>query len=240
MANFLIQTIDGQIKHDFCFGLVEAIEYQNWLNKGTHDYHLTDIENMFEYDMTGSVPCGTIQFIQKFLEFYHDKNIVKPINIPQQLLKNEYTKRNVNYIHTLGTHTFDKPLFIKTHHRIKGLTEIKSRIEVYDEEVYLVSDTLDIESEWRAFVYNNKLVGMQNYLGDFTMFPDVELIQKMIDEYTECPPAYTLDVGINSQDSTFIIEVHNMWSVGLYGFSDYRILPQMFIRSFRHLVQKGW
>lgn len=81
VAKFLIQAIDGQIKHDFSFGLREAIEYQNWLNAGSHDYELCEISDMFKYDFTEYIPSGSIQFMKKFIAAYHDKHVLRPINI---------------------------------------------------------------------------------------------------------------------------------------------------------------
>lgn len=131
-------------------------------------------------------------------------------------------------------------MFVKAHHKIKGFTDFVDSINIKNGEIYLVSDIVNIESEWRAFVFNNELVGLQNYLGNFTLFPEVELIKFMMEEYTDCPPAHTLDVGINKVDGMFLIEVHNFYSCGLYGFNDYGILPQMFIRSFNHLIKNRY
>ena len=85
--------------------------------------------------------------------------------------------------------------------------------------------------------FKNKLVGLQNYSGDFKLFPNVSTIDKMIDAYKSAPIAYTLDVGIDEYN-TFVIECHRFISVGLYNFSDYRIIPQMFNSAFKELINK--
>lgn len=236
MANFLIQTIDGQVKHDFSFALIEAIEYQNWLNEGTHTYELIELEDILEHDFTGYIPSGTVQFVQEYLDLYHEITHIRPINIPNELLRDEYLKRNITY-KLKGSYIFDKDKFVKSDTEIKGVTEITRNLDIPDDGRYLVSDVIDIDSEWRAFVFNGKLVGLKNYLGDFTLMPDVSLVIKMIKDYKESPPAYTLDVGVNLKDETFLIEAHNFFSCGTYGFSDNRILPQMFASSFRHLIK---
>ena len=42
---FLIQTINGKIKHDFSFTLLESIEYQNWLrNNNSFQVYFTDLK----------------------------------------------------------------------------------------------------------------------------------------------------------------------------------------------------
>jgi len=52
----------------------------------------------------------------------------------------------------------------------------------------------------------------------------------------EAPVAYTLDVGINNR-STFVIEVHDFFACGLYGFADLNLLPLMFYRWFKEFMK---
>ena len=99
----------------------------------------------------------------------------------------------------------------------------------------MVSEYIDIDSEWRAFVFNNELVGLHNYSGDFTIFPDVKLIKIMIKDFNY-NGAYTLDIGVNLK-GTFIIECHDFFSCGLYGFEDYKLLPKMFISTWNKLIK---
>jgi hypothetical protein len=236
LANFLIQTIDGQVRHDFSFALMESIDYQNWLHKGSHDYVLCDLDDMFESDFADYTPSGTIQFVQKFLASYHDMHSIKPINIPTDLFWKDFLKRGVT-IKTEGSYLFDDDKFVKSDTILKGHTNVVRHLDIPIDGRYLVSDLINIDSEWRCFVFNGELVGMQNYLGDFTTIPDIHLIKEMISEYKGCPPAYTLDVGINEDDGTFLIECHNFYSCGTYGFSNNTVIPQMIYQSFRHLVK---
>jgi hypothetical protein len=78
---------------------------------------------------------------------------------------------------------------------------------------------------------------LQNYSGDFTMFPDVELVLSMIKDFDYQHP-YTLDVGINDK-GTFVVECHDMFSTGLYGFSGYKLLPIMFIQAWNKLIKRS-
>jgi len=59
----------------------------------------------------------------------------------------------------------------------------------------------------------------------------------MINSYITQPIAYTLDVGVVN-DKTYIIEVHDFFSCGLYGFSNHQILPFMFSRWFNSFINK--
>ena len=84
-------------------------------------------------------------------------------------------------------------------------------------------------------MFDKKIIGLQNYSGKFDVFPNVKKIQKMIDCYTSQPISYTLDVAI-SDNNTVVIEVHDFFSCGLYGFSNHKILPQMFAKWFYSFI----
>ena len=239
--NFLIQTIDGRVKHDFTFTLLESIEYHNW-KKNDMTYQFWDNFNGFEkygvyFNEHPATPVGRIDFVTDFLKSIYGL-IPIPQNIPIELMKEEYTRRHVFN----GT---EKDIvgkkFVKSRDEFKGFTEI---CESAPEGNYQISDVIDIQSEWRAFVFEGKLVGLQNYSGKFDLFPNMFEIECMINAYTNSPIAYTLDVGIvknyscyNSYE-TVVIEVHDFFSVGLYGFSDYRYLPYMFHRWFQDFIKR--
>jgi len=220
--HFLIQTIEQQVVHDFSFYLIEAIKYTNWFrNREVHTYTLSD-----NHETTDGLFIGTVEETQKFLQKKYSQQ-AKPINIPSQLMVDEFLMREVK---------LQKGCDIKANMFVKDIDVIKSETPVLNPEpdkTYLVSEYLpEILSEWRAFIHNSKLVGLQNYSGDFTRYPNTLLINKMIKTYTNCPTAYTLDVAVIPdliQNTTVLIEVHDFFSCGLYGFSDMRILPQMYI-----------
>jgi hypothetical protein len=219
---FLIQTIDNEILHDFSFTLIESCRYQKWLG------------NIMTYELSedikpGYIPIGSVDFVSNYLSTYYQVD-VKPRNIPIELMDNFFSGRKI----INGTEKdINGEKFVKSNDKIKLFTDICSTAPIGN---YQISDIIDIESEWRVFVYNGKMVGLQNYSGDFAIFPNIEKILKMIHEYKSQPIAYTLDVAI-SNDNTVIIEVHDFFSCGLYGFSDHRLLPFMFSKTFYSLIK---
>jgi len=250
IKTFLIQTINNRVIHDFSFTLIESINYHNWYNnKKVYDYILQETTQLpldenykpYKEDLEGIIPVGSVEFVLKYLNNYYNINNIKPLNIPQQLMKPEYTKRWVKIDKTNSDiisniiNTSDKPIFVKDNCKIKGWINIVESNKGYPAGEYLISEYIEIDSEWRAFVFNNRLVGLQNYSGDFTIFPDVELIKKMITDFNY-NSAYTLDVGINQKDGTFVVEAHDFFSCGLYGMSDYKVLPLMFINTWNKLI----
>ena len=221
---FLIQTINGKVKHDFSFTLLESIDFQNWLrNDKSFKTCFTDEPTKPNY-----IPIGSVEFVSKYISDYYGIT-PKPKNIPLELIGKNWTGRTV----TNGT---EKDIigekFVKSNDKIKSFTEI---CKTAPEGNYQISDLIDIESEWRAFVYEGKLVGLQNYAGEFSIFPNVDKIKAMINAYKTQPIAFTLDVAISNND-TVIIEVHDFFSCGLYGFSEHKILPFMFSKWFYSFV----
>jgi len=239
MKRFLIQTINKEITHDFSFHLIEAIKYNNWFqNERIYDYDL--VNEMIGFNALNYIPIGSVEFVQEFLSDFHGIKNVKPLNIPINLRNKHFTKREII---TVNNHKepLKKKWFVKSDDKIKGFTDILNHGSILPAGNFMLSELINIQSEWRAFIYNDKLVGLQNYAGDFTLFPDIKLMEEMIIannhwNYDE-NSAYTLDVGINNENGTFIIECHDFFSCGLYGFADYTILPRMFITTWNKLIQ---
>ncbi len=64
------------------------------------------------------------------------------------------------------------------------------------------------------------------------MFPDVDTIQNMVNDFKNCPVSYTLDVGVTRLKDelgyaehqgfihqTVLVEINDLWAVGSYGFN---------------------
>lgn len=236
--NFLIQTINGEIKHDFSFTLLESIEYNNWYNNNENiKYQFTnDIVNRTNSlipHKTNIIPIGSVEFVLKFLEQFHNKKPL-PKNVPVELFS--FANRHI-FNGTKKDLKGHGKSFVKSNDNIKGFTDIVNDDYVLPEGNYQISELINIDSEYRCFVHKDKLVGLQNYSGDFTLFPNIEIINRMINNYKNSPIAYTLDVGINDT-GTFIIEIHDFFSCGLYGFSDLKILPYMFSQWYFNFIKK--
>lgn len=221
---FLIQTIDNKIVHDFCFTLIESIKYQIWLNKSPMDgiYNEKPI-------VPGCIPIGTVEFVSTYFKTFFNREIL-PKNIPNELLRKEFTGRHI----INGTERDIKDLkFVKSNTKIKDFTEICKKAPKGN---YQISEIIDIKSEWRVFVFNKTIVGVKNYVGDYFCIPNKSLVYDMINAYESQPISYTIDVAITEENETVIIEVHDFFSCGLYGFSDHRILPFMFSKWFYEFI----
>lgn len=245
---FLIQKINGKIVHDFSFTLLQTIEFKNWLARGKKSERVLvkyfdstpeAIDFKFKMIHRHYVPIGTVEFVQAFLHTFYEL-IPKPINVPEELFPFAHRK-----IFNGTEKDFKGKMFVKSNDKIKGCCGIFNEGEPYELPVgnYQFSDVVGIDSEWRAFVYNGKLIGLENYSGEFTLFPNVFRIKQMIDAYKSAPVAYTLDIGINDTHTysddigTFVIECHDFFSCGLYGFNDVKY-PNMLYQWFWQYVQR--
>jgi len=255
---FLIQKIKGKIVHDFSFTLLESIKFQNWLHRDNNikvkfvEYHDT-VEPIDIYPMPFKslhekyIPVGSVEFVSEFIHHFYGIHVM-PINVPEELFDPCFTQRHIFNGNHLSLENCGGKYFVKSNDRIKYFSEIVECKDTgnhgtqYSTKIpignYQISDYIScIESEWRAFVYQDKFVGLQNYAGDFTRFPSVDTIKSMIKTYKSAPVAYTLDVAVCDY-ATIIIEAHDFFSCGLYGFANHGILPNMFYKWFWQYIQK--
>ena len=244
---FLIQKIDKEIRHDFSFTLLESIRYQNWYQRKNAlsvkyvNCYADDGVWFFKPFHEHYVPVGGVEFVLSWMKRF-DVPIPKPMNVPEELFTPGCAKRpifNGTEKDVVGL-THGK-WFVKSNDIFKGFAEVL-RIDdnhswTIPEGNYQFSEYMHIESEWRVFVYQGKMVGLQNYNGDFTNIPTASEIQYMISKFKSAPVAYTLDVGKNTYD-TFVIECHDFFSCGLYGFSNHNIYPYMLYRWFHEYLKK--
>jgi hypothetical protein len=150
------------------------------------------------------------------------------LNIPSEL--SEYAGRKIEYM-TLGEFKKDTrlPIFVKPNGKNKEfdagvISKESSRQGFFNEHPdstpVMVSEVMDFVSEYRCYVIEGELVGIKHYRGNIRIFPDVNYIDKCIDEYKSAPAGYSLDVGVTSDGRTLIIECQDGWSLGNYGLED--------------------
>lgn len=262
MIKFLLQTVNGKVRHDFVFEMEHAIDYYTWKEPGTMTCKYISIEQLEEWEGLGEyIPVGTIEFVYKFIDTQIKTNGSKeicPLNVPVELFP--YAGRN---IYNFSLDSVDSRIKVYEKLKEKDVIWIKSNDQIKspnngpyspqniidkslfpDGEYQISEDVDDLVSEYRCFVYNDRLVGIQYYSGEFTCFPDVSQIMSILTDYQysygygSAPQAFTLDVGVTKTNKTIVMEVHEFYSCGLYGFSDYNVLPYMFVRTFNDIKKR--
>jgi hypothetical protein len=241
---FLIQCdTDGLPMFDWQVELINSIKYQNRVYDGA----LTSYkEKVWELciapekveDVCSSVPVGSVEFVHRFFEL-NDIPVPSPVNVPKAL----YLYGLNPYIAVKDISVFNQqdvplcgysaPVFIKSMEKIKHpLNGVSVDIPAGRWQVteYLPSG---FDAEYRCFIFNGLLLDIKQYEGElFKQACDIQAFARECDrEYekvkpTEYPSAYTLDIGVYN-GNLYVIEVHNFYSCGLYGFSKPHLYPQM-------------
>jgi hypothetical protein len=237
-----IEPETGNFRHDFCWAISQSVAYHDWYYKDNSNFcatkvHTRDEEKIFDMNkgMDASIPIGSVEYIHRYLK---TKGLQPPgpLNIPLALRDPKFLQRQVEE-KNLTDIEWTQPWFIKPATEVKKftgfVTDTLANAQLFepqlkDDQLLFVSEPIDVVSEYRCLVQDGKLLAIRHYSGDFTIFPNVKLIKDMIKTYTECPPVYTLDVGVTKKKVTVIIELHHFYAVGLYGYHDTHHLPYLF------------
>lgn len=175
----------------------------------------------------GIIPVGSIEFVKEYLRIYGISEL-NPIEVPKALQTKEFLKRDYSIV-SYKEIPKDGNYFIKDVSKLKQFSfsgNMDSLFQNYsdklnDSHLYQVSENVEIVSEYRCFIHNDKIVCINHYDGDPTIFPDISTLNKMICMYMfdkERPKAYSLDIAIIKDKGTAVIEVHPWVSVGLYSY----------------------
>jgi len=238
MALFILESKNGRVLHDFSFHMLEATSWINWLNmENLHECALSDVENSFTKRFGDSgIPVGSIEFVLDYYKRNYGITGIMPINIPKELQTDRFLKRKL-YRDREEVPEGEK-VFVKSLREFKGFTDIVDKKDIPEGE-YLISEVVELESEWRGFIMDGELLDMRSYAGNFKVQPDYNIVDEMIESYESSPRAYTLDLGVTSCGDTVIIEAHEFFSCGLYGFHDYRKLIRMNIAQHLEMIKRG-
>lgn len=230
---------------DFCYTAIEAVNYRNWYEQEqVYDFVLCSSINGFRnldhnYLTPNHVPIGSVDFVLHWFKCMGIKKI-KPLNIPPALWKFCDRQIMLEFFQRAGTGKWmcKDPDHFKSH---MDRPIILHDGQGYSDKAYFLTEWIpDVDSEWRCFVHKGKLQGIRCYSGDEWALPDKEYIQTVIDAYTD-KGTYTLDVMVYGESNgkgnhTEILELHDFFSCGLYGFDDYSVLPSMWISTVRDIL----
>ena len=159
---------------------------------------------------------------------YFEKNgisVRKSLNIPEELKK------------------FRKVEFMKMKDFLSGVVKNNSNkkllfIDVYPEESFMISEVIDIVSEYRCYILRGEIIGIYNYLGNIFKFPDPNSICDFLDAYKSAPIAYSLDVAVTSANETIFLECNDAWSLGNYGL-DAQKYSKMLEARWKEIMEKN-
>ena len=85
----------------------------------------------------------------------------------------------------------------------------------------IIQQVINLDSEWRFYVFRNKIVDIRHYSGrmDINLIGAVNNFNKLDDStFKNFPETFVMDIGFyNDSDSYTIIEFNDMWAIGNYG-----------------------
>lgn len=164
--------------------------------------------------------CGFISSVRWAMEALNVPVVLDyPAELQSYLGRNIYSS-TLSKIKSSNDRKFIKPVTAKLFNGFVCKDAIHTMIHTAmcpdDTKIY-VSDIVNFVSEYRIFVDEGLMVGCKNYLGDFTISPDFEIISKAINEYITAPISYSADFGITDDGRTLLIEINDAWGLGCYG-----------------------
>ena len=192
-------------------------------------------KELFPKEIQQAIPLGTIEFTENFFKIFYGIEKENPIEIPPILRTEEFLKRKYSIV-TGENIPKSGQYFIKDVSNLKVFSyegelsylfydgifdtpkQFDTSLHLKRNNLYQVSELVNILSEYRIFVINNEIYSVSNYNGDVTIFPDMKLIKKAINLWStqkDCPKSYSLDVAITPK-GTIILECHILFSTGIY------------------------
>lgn len=228
-----LEQIEGDWLDDFVF-----ITKDVFLNSGdiVVPFDGLDLPNSIlkhGVDPTADICIGSVEATEVFFKIC-GVDTPKAISYPKKL--RDFLGRIIKET-TFDELGIDYPYFVKPSEEIKLFTgdsvesdKDKATLIKYGNckattKVYR-SELVNFVSEYRVFVSLGEVKGIRHYRGNPLILFDPILIPLMVEAYTDCPLAYTLDIGVTSDGRTLLVEVNDMWAIASYGLNprDYTLL----------------
>lgn len=120
------------------------------------------------------------------------------------------------------------PCFVKPKTETKAFTGFVLRSSHNSYKLFGLPNNLSLHcsepvnwvSEWRVFVVQSEIVGINHYSGDPERSVDLEIIEsavKMLENTPEKTAGYALDFGVLDSGETALVEWNDGFSLGAYG-----------------------
>lgn len=79
------------------------------------------------------------------------------------------------------------------------------------------SDPVRFRREWRCFVRYGQILDVRPYKGDWRAAYDERVIEAAVAAWDGQPRGWALDVGVDAQGRTLVVEVNDGFALGAYG-----------------------
>lgn len=100
---------------------------------------------------------------------------------------------------------------------VYGLRDLIPSASLANETPVLAQQKVEFVSEWRAFVFRDKVIHLSRTKGDVLRYPDREVMLAAINAYTNRPIVFGMDWGITASGQTLLIDVNDGIAAGNLG-----------------------
>lgn len=241
-----LEQEEGRWSFDFVYNAISTLERMEFEIVPFDSNDLEDTLFCWPIDPEKDIIIGGVGSTRAFFEHCEVK-VPEYIGYPEAL--KPYLFRDISVCTIGDLRDLPYPYFIKPYSAIKGFTgclvdsdgimkNLKFFDKVKDEDKVFLSTPINFVSEYRCFVHEGELKGIQFYQGDFRQYPNPNVIEEMIKVYDSDLCAYTLDVGVTDEGVTALVEVNDMWAIGQYGLEP-RTYTLMCVRRLRQIVRES-
>lgn len=173
-----------------------------------------------------NILVGCIETTNKYFERF-GLPPKRAINIPDELHHPFFLQRKVwtTTMKNFRNNVPKLPVFIKPDGRAKEfIAGVMTRPDtvyafkdVPDDSPVLLSEVVNMLSEWRCYVINGEVRGVKHYSGDPWLIPDKHIVQLAVKQWKSQPSAYAIDFAVLENGRTALVEANDGWSLGNYG-----------------------
>lgn len=86
------------------------------------------------------------------------------------------------------------------------------------EQKVIISDIINIETEYRFFILEWKIIWFSLYKWNPELMPDINFVKEILKNIKNYPVAYSIDIWVNDKNENFLIETNDsiaLWSYWL-------------------------
>ncbi len=217
---FVEKTIDGEFYNQNCFIACDGFKLRGYEVVFFNFEQLAAVQ----LEITKDTPViGTIRSAKMGFKLVGCE-APPNVDIPEGL---EWAAKRKCWTTTIGEvrNLKDVPIFIKplvqqkvfTGHTVKNFADLIKTSYLDDEFQVMAQEVIKIDSEWRFYVLEEKIVGCGSYNGNPTIFPNTEFVNKVLSGYKNIPVACSIDIGVMNSGDSVLIEVNDGYSLGNYG-----------------------
>ncbi len=92
------------------------------------------------------------------------------------------------------------------------------------------SEKVNFLSEWRLWVLNGEIIGLNPYAGRWDLFPNVEIMKQAVAAFQHAPCGYALDFGVTDDGRTLLVEASDGYVLRSFGLAPEKYASLLFAR----------